>query len=72
MNIVQCDISYRKIITLVSQSNEACEGKHKQTILVPIVSLEEARKYNPSFGSTIASIRKDGGIGNYRPDPSFE
>jgi hypothetical protein len=31
--------------------------KHKKTFQVPVVSLQEAKKYNPSFGGTFAAMR---------------
>ena len=33
--------------------------KHTQSFRIPIVSLDEARKYNPSFGGTFDLVRKD-------------
>lgn len=32
-------------------------NKHEATFDVPVVSFEEARKYNPSFGKTLADLR---------------
>lgn len=31
--------------------------RHKATVKIPAVSLEEARKYNPEFGNTLFSIQ---------------
>jgi hypothetical protein len=31
--------------------------KHKKSFWIPVVSLDEARKYNPSFGGTYATMR---------------
>ncbi|API59457.1 hypothetical protein BSL82_09155 [Tardibacter chloracetimidivorans] len=34
-------------------------GRHTKTFYIPAVSPEEARKYNPSFGLTLAHLRGD-------------
>mgnify|MGYP001595162636 FL=1 len=33
--------------------------KYQKTFLAPSVSLQEAQKYNPSFGATFATLRKE-------------
>jgi len=38
---------------------DSFHNKYKKTFPVPIVSWAEARKYNPSFGGTFATIRSD-------------
>lgn len=39
-------------------------GRHKEIINVPDVSLEEARKFNPSFGKTLVNINDIGSVKN--------
>jgi hypothetical protein len=39
--------------------------KHKKTFKIPFVSIEEARKYNPSFGATYATMRQDGELTDF-------
>jgi hypothetical protein len=36
---------------------DAFKQSHKKTFWVPVVSLEEAKKYNPSFGITLPTVR---------------
>jgi hypothetical protein len=33
--------------------------KHKKSFWIPVLSLAEARKYNPSFGRTVAALRSN-------------
>ncbi len=33
-------------------------NKHGKTFLIPVVSLDEAKKFNPSFGETLPDARK--------------
>jgi hypothetical protein len=33
--------------------------KHKESFWIPIVTLDQAKKYNPSFGETLLTLQKD-------------
>lgn len=44
---------------------DSFNNKYKRTFKVPIVSLEEARKYNPSFAGTFATIRGTETVGDF-------
>lgn len=44
---------------------DSFKNKYKKTFYVPTVSWEEAKKYNPSFGGTFATIRGDEELGDY-------
>jgi hypothetical protein len=46
--------------------------KHVQTFRIPIVSLDEARKYNPSFGGTFELMRKDATQNQEAPNNPIE
>jgi hypothetical protein len=39
---------------------DAFGTQHKRSFWIPIVSLAEARKYNPSFGKTFPTLRGNG------------
>jgi hypothetical protein len=41
---------------------------HKKTLRVPIVSFEEAKKYNPSFGETLPTLRRQTKPSERSPD----
>ncbi|MBE0533117.1 MAG: hypothetical protein IH626_20030 [Rhodospirillales bacterium] len=53
-----CFPSHRKGIARLKVSvRDVFGGRHKVTFDVPVVTIEEARKYNPSFGKTFAELR---------------
>lgn len=53
-----CFPTYRKGAARLKVSVRDVFGKrHKATFDVPVVTIEDARKYNPSFGKTFAELR---------------
>lgn len=43
---------------MIVQVTDSYGNKYSKKFLIPIVSLEEAKKYNPSFGETFKFLRK--------------
>ncbi|MUT73115.1 hypothetical protein [Stutzerimonas frequens] len=46
----------KQLVKIKVEVTDVFGGRHKATIKVPTVTLEEARKYNPEFGSTLFKI----------------
>jgi len=46
----------KQLVKIKVEVTDVFGGRHKVTIKVPAVSLEEARKYNPEFGNTLFKI----------------
>ncbi len=46
----------KQLVKIKVEVTDVFGGRHKATIKVPAVSLEEARKYNPEFGNTLFKI----------------
>ncbi|WP_429163970.1 hypothetical protein [Aeromonas rivipollensis] len=48
--------SKKQLVKIKVEVTDVFGGRHKATIKVPAVTLEEARKYNPEFGNTLSKI----------------